>query len=358
MKKKILISTGGSGGHVIPAITIYDHLINDCEVYLSIDKRGEKYLNKKEYISTIIDLPKNNRNILSLISQSIKLFFLIIKSLSFIKKNKINYLISTGGYMSLPLCFAGKILKVKIYLFEPNMVLGRANNFFIRYCSKIFCYSDKIHNFPKKYINKIELIPPIFRKEFYHNRPLSLEIIKDEINLLIIGGSQGAQFFNDILKDTIITLSKKYKLKIYHQVKDDNKNHLKNFYDKNNIEYFLFGFDENIIKIIKNVNLCITRGGASTLSELNFLNIPSIVIPLPTAKDDHQFYNSLFYKKLNCCWILRQDEIKDDMLTKYLIKIINNKDDYLAKKINMKKYSYQNTWNIINKKLIRIINEN
>ena len=60
--------------------------------------------------------------------------------------------------MSLPLCFAAKILNIKIYLFEPNMVLGRANSFFLKYSNKIFCYSDKIINFPEKYLNKIEKI--------------------------------------------------------------------------------------------------------------------------------------------------------------------------------------------------------
>jgi len=74
MKKKILISTGGSGGHVIPATIIYDHLIDNYEVYLSTDKRGEKFLDQKKYITTLIDIPKINRNIFSLILLSIKLF--------------------------------------------------------------------------------------------------------------------------------------------------------------------------------------------------------------------------------------------------------------------------------------------
>ena len=105
-------------------------------------------------------------------------------------------------------------------------------------------------------------------------------------------------------------------------------------------------------------NICVTRAGASTLGELTFLNIPYLAVPYPFAKDDHQFQNALFYKNINCCWILRQEDLKNDVLFDNLTNIISNKEDYLIKKNNMKKFSYKNTWNNINQKLIRIINEN
>ena len=120
----------------------------------------------------------------------------------------------------------------------------------------------------------------------------------------------------------------------------------------------MFSFEENILNIIYDANLCITRAGASTLAELVFLNVPFIAIPYPLAKDDHQFQNAEFYKKRDSCWILKQDEIKDKVLTNYLFNIIEDKNDYLTKEKNMKKISYQNTWNKINQKLVSTINEN
>ena len=92
--------------------------------------------------------------------------------------------------------------------------------------------------------------------------------------------------------------------------------------------------------------------------DLTFLNIPYLAIPYPSAKDDHQFQNALYYKNRNCCWLLKQEDLKNEVLTNNLINIIENKDDYLAKKNSMKKLSYQNTWNKINEKLIGTINEN
>ena len=78
--------------------------------------------------------------------------------------------------------------------------------------------------------------------------------------------------------------------------------------------------------------MCITRAGASTLSELTFLNVPYLAIPYPLAKDDHQYENALFYKNKNCCWVLKQDKITAEVLSNKLMQIIENKDDYLEKK--------------------------
>ena len=258
--------------------------------------------------------------------------------------------------MSLPLCMASKFLCIKIFLFEPNMVLGRLNKFFINSCSKIFCYSDKIKNFPNKSKNKISLIPALLRAEFYSAK-ISMNIDR-EVNLLIIGGSQGAKLFNTVIRYPIIELSKKFKLKIFHQTGLGNYNDLKNFYLKNKIENELFDFKEDVSSFMSKSNICITRAGASTLAELTFMNVPHIAIPLPTAKDNHQLENALYYKQIDCNWVLNQNEINSTNLTSILFNIIDNKEEYLDKKKNMKNYNYKNTWKNINEKIISTINEN
>tara|TARA_B100001142_G_scaffold326127_1_gene381017 strand:- start:5773 stop:6843 length:1071 start_codon:yes stop_codon:yes gene_type:complete len=356
MNKNLLISTGGSGGHVIPATIFYEHLKNDFKVCISSDERGTQFLDTKRYNVKIINTPQISNNFFLLPFKFFLIIYLIFKSFFFLKKKNINVLISTGGYMSLPICIASKILNIKIYLFEPNMVLGRANKLFIRFCEKIFCYSNKIKNLPNKFNNKIVLINTMIRKEFYSIK--SNEEINKVVNLLIIGGSQGAKLFDTKVKNSVIELSKEYKLKVFQQTNFKNYENLRTFYNNNNIENELFDYRDNIVEFMSQSNICITRAGASTLAELIFLNIPYLTIPLPLSKDDHQFQNALFYKNMNCCWIIKQDELNDDVLLDNLRNIIRDKEDYLIKKNNMKKFSYQNTWNNINQKLINTINEN
>ena len=354
--KNILISTGGSGGHVIPAKIIYEHLKSDFNIFLSSDDRGIKFLDKEKYNIKIINVPKLSKNIFLLPVQIFLLIGLIFKSFLFLKSKKIEILISTGGYMSLPLCVASKILNIKLFLFEPNMVLGRANKFFIGNCRKIFCYSDKIKNFPSNLKYKISIIPPLLRKEFYNSRTMS--IAYKNINLLIIGGSQGAKSFDAIVQNSIIDLSKKYKFKVYQQTNQKNFQNLRLFYQAKKIDNELFNFNEDISVFMNKANICLTRAGASTLAELVYLNIPHLVIPLPTAKDNHQFENAFFYNQLGCNWILNQNEINNTNLTNKLFNIINNKEAYLNKMMNMKNFSYQNTWNNINQKIKFTIDEN
>ena len=356
MTQKILISTGGSGGHVVPATILYEHLKDRFHVSMSTDYRGMKFLDKNKYNLEIFNLTPISKNIFLLPYQFFLIIYLIVKSIILLRKKKIDILISTGGYMSLPLCLASKILNIKIFLFEPNMVLGRANKFFIKSCVKIFCYSDRIKNFPNKHISKISVIPALLRKKFYDIK--KADSIDGYINLLVIGGSQGAKIFDTLIRSLIIELSKKYSLKIYQQTNSVNFEVLKNFYKGKNIDYELFDFNEDISSLMSKSNICITRAGASTLAELVFLNLPCVAIPLPTSKDNHQFENAFFYNKIGCNWILNQNEINDKAVTNKLFNIIDNKDEFLVKKTNMKNFSYQNTWNNINQKIISVINEN
>jgi len=356
MKQRILISTGGSGGHVVPATILYEHLKDQFHVSLSTDYRGIKFLDKKKYNLEIFNVIPLSKNIFLLPFQFLLIIYLVIKSIFFLKKKRVDILISTGGYMSLPLCLASKILNIKLFLLEPNIVLGRANKFFIKFCVKIFCYSDKIKNFPNKYISKISVIPSLLRKNFYEVEKANG--IDEYINLLVIGGSQGARIFDSLIKTSIIEISKKYSFKIYQQTNLDNFEDLKKFYKDKNINYELFDFTEDISNFMSRSNICLTRAGASTLAEVVFLNLPSVVIPLPTSKDNHQFENAFFYNKIGCNWILNQNEIDGETVASQLVYIIDNKEEYLDKKKNMKNFSYQNTWNNINQKIINTINEN
>ncbi|MDC1129220.1 UDP-N-acetylglucosamine--N-acetylmuramyl-(pentapeptide) pyrophosphoryl-undecaprenol N-acetylglucosamine transferase [Candidatus Pelagibacter sp.] len=356
MTQKILISTGGSGGHVVPATILYEHLKDQFHVSMSTDYRGMKFLDKSKYNLEIFNITPISKNIFLLPFQLFLIIYLIVKSIFFLKKRRIDVLISTGGYMSLPLCLASRVLNLRIFLFEPNMVLGRSNKFFIKSCEKIFCYSNKIKNMPNKYISKIYVIPALLRKKFYDVK--KAENIDKNIKLLIIGGSQGAKIFDTLIKSSIIELSKRYHLKIYQQKNSVNFEDLKIFYKDNNIDYELFDFNEDISNLMSRSNICITRAGASTLAELVFLNLPCLAIPLPTSKDNHQFENAFFYNKIECNWVLNQNEINDESITNKLVNIIANKGEYLLKKKNMKNFSYQNTWNNINQKIISVINEN
>jgi len=355
MKSKILISTGGSGGHVIPAITIHDHLKENYDIFISSDVRGLKYLDNNLFNIIVVNTPKLN-NLILLPLSILKVIFLILKSLLIFKKEKIKILISTGGYMSLPLCIAAKILNIKIYLLEPNMVIGRANKFFLKFCEKIICYSENIIGFHKDFKSKLKIINPLIRKKYYDEK--LKEYDNEKFTLIIIGGSQGAQIFDKILHESIIEVSKTQPLKVIHQTNKKNVDTLKNLYSENTIDNFIFNFDQNLNLLIGQSDLCITRAGASSLAEISLLNKPFVAIPLPSSKDNHQLENANYYKNKGCCWIVDQIDFDKKKFEDLLQNILINKDEILVKKKNLEKLNYQNTWNNVNQNLLNIINEN
>lgn len=353
--KKILISTGGTGGHVIPAEIICEHLNDSYEIYFSTDERGFKYFSLNKNKTIIINTPKLNLSFL-LPYRLIKLFYLIILSLIYLSREKIDKVFSVGGYMSIPVIISAKILGLKIYLFEPNLTLGRSNSFFLNFSKKIFCYSTKLVNFPEKFINKIELINPLVSKVFYKIKKNQYE--NKKFNFLVFGGSQGAIIFDEIIKETIVDLAKKHPLKIIQQTNIKNIKKLKDFYDQNKIENEIFNFEKNFINLINKSDLCISRAGATSLAEISIMNKPFIAIPLPTSKDNHQMENAKFYENKGCCWVLNQKDLDKCKLLDILSNILDNKPDLMIKKLNLKKLNYKNSWNDTNQKIKKIINEN
>tara|TARA_B100001057_G_scaffold121630_1_gene120439 strand:- start:6997 stop:8061 length:1065 start_codon:yes stop_codon:yes gene_type:complete len=354
MRKNFLITTGGSGGHVVPATILYEHLSKVTNVIISTDKRGSKYLKKNSYQFEIINTPRLS-NIFLLPINFIKILFLTLKSFVLLKKKRIEQIFSTGGYMSLPVILAARILNLDIYLIEPNQVLGRSNKYFLSSCKKIFCYSEKVKNFPEVFTSKMIIIDPLVKENIYKLK--ILEKIKDKFTILVVGGSQGASIFDQSLKKSIINITKKEKIRMIQQTSEKNISFLSDFYSKNNVENEIFSFDKDFSRLLQKADLCITRAGASTLAELSVMNIPFIAVPLPTSKDNHQIENANFYKEKNCCWIIEQFYF-DEKIEQSLISILNDKSDYLKKKESLKKLNYQNTWINVNQKILKAINEN
>ena len=156
----------------------------------------------------------------------------------------------------------------------------------------------------------------------------------------------------------MVDISKTFSIKVIQQTSIENIEKLKNFYNSKNIENKIFNFEENFINLINMSDLCITRAGATSLAEISILNKPFIAIPLPSAKDNHQMKNAEFYEEMGCCWVLDQRTLNKEKLLNIISSILKEKSDLIAKKLNLEKLNYKNSWNDVNQKLQKIINEN
>ncbi len=350
--KKILLSTGGSGGHVVPALNLYEHLKNDFDVRIYTDERGLKYI-PKDIDKTIFEVKKLPEKKYFFLFKIMILIIAFFKSILHLSKNKYDIVISTGGYMSLPLVLASKLFGKNIFLFEPNAIIGRSNNFLLTFSNKILCYDKNLKGLRNKQKKKIIEIPPILNKCFYKRNISSDQ--NEKFKILIIGGSQASLFFSRYLKEEIISLASKYKIKVVQQLNQTfSIDEYKKNYDKYNVENNLFYFEENLLCKNQNFDIAISRGGASSLAELSHLNIPFIAIPFPYATDNHQFLNAKKYVDLNCCWMLEEKNFNYGDIFKLISQIMINNDEYLKKKSNLNKLNENKNWENINKNIVNI----
>ena len=189
LNKKIIFSTGGTGGHILPAINLMNHFFDiGYEVVLVTDQRGTKFLNDNEKFKIYelkTDTPTNKVFLRKILSFFV-IFYSIIKSLFIIKREKPDIIFGFGGFVSFPISFASKFFNLPLVLYENNVVLGRANKYLSSFSKKIFSAKKLIKNFPKNTENKIYEVGSILNKRIIDYLPLSQPDQSFIPNLLLI----------------------------------------------------------------------------------------------------------------------------------------------------------------------------
>ena len=361
IKKKNLIATGGTGGHIFPALSLAKNLIKkNYDIILTTDKRGLNYLGDTSQINLkkITSSPLVKKNILTLIQSILIICYSTLKSLFLLSLNRPHIIIGMGGYSSFPVCIAAAILKIKFIIYENNLIIGRANKYLLNFAEKIFVSYKDLEGIGEKNLKKIIVVGNIIREEIIQlNLYDDLKNKLDTINILVLGGSQGAKIFAEKLPKVFKDLKESgISLRVYQQCQLNQKNDLSKFYKNENIKFEIFSFTDKISDYYIKSNLVITRSGASALGELINVKIPLIAIPLPTSADNHQYKNAKFYEKKGMCFLLEEKNISENL---YKIISSNFKDNTKFNKIisNQRQYSDKDVFNKLNFNIEKIINE-
>ncbi|MDB9744804.1 UDP-N-acetylglucosamine--N-acetylmuramyl-(pentapeptide) pyrophosphoryl-undecaprenol N-acetylglucosamine transferase [Pelagibacteraceae bacterium] len=360
-KKKILIATGGTGGHVFPAYSLAKYFIkNNYNVKLTTDNRGFNYLKNYENLNIIkiSSSPLYKENILKLLFSSILILFSILRSVIILLFNRPSIIFGMGGYSSFPICIAAAILRIKFVIYENNLIIGKANKYLLPFAKKIFVSYKDLDGIPSKYLNKIFEIGNIVREEIINLKTENSESDKyNDIKILVLGGSQAAKVFAEKLPKIFEKLqNSKIPIKVYQQCQNEQKNNLIKFYKKTKIDCEIFNFTNKIVDYYSKANLVITRSGASVLGELINIKIPFISIPLPSSADNHQLQNALYYKKKGFGYLVEEKDINEQLYS--LIKSFFE-DKLLIKNIliNQSQYSDKSIFKDINTYIEKITNE-
>ena len=360
IKNKVLIATGGTGGHIFPSISLADFLNTKYEVEMITDKRGLKYLKnyKKNSIKIINSGTIFERNFFKIMFGIYKVFTSLTLSIFFMIRSRPKLIIGMGGYSSFPVCLAGYFLRIPVLIYENNLVIGRANRFLLPIVKRILVSTNNIQGIEPKYAKKIFFCGYLIRDHILSlKKEKTINSEKKFFSLLVIGGSQSARVFGEILPEIIVKCFKKsVKFKIYQQCLDYQIDKIKKIYQKFNLEHELFIFSDDISKYYKFADLAISRSGASSIAELINLKIPFIAIPLPSSIDNHQLINAKYFKNKGYCFLL-EEKFVSDKLFEILMTIKENENKLLSIKEKMSEHSDQETPSKIEGLIERILNE-
>ena len=348
--KKILIATGGTGGHIFPSLSLAKFLSKNYNLKLVSDKRGIKFLPNgiNKNIKIINSGSIFGKGYLNSLFGFFRIISAFIYSICYLIYLRPRLIIGMGGYSSFPVCIAGWILRIPLIIYENNLIIGRANKFLLPMAKKIILSNNKTKGINSKYYKKVFVCGYILKESIFNSENLQKQYLeKNELSLLIVGGSQSAKVFGEILPHEISKCIKKgTKFKIYQQCLENQINEIKKIYNESNIKSELFSFSKDMIEYYKKSDLAITRAGASSLAELTNLRVPFIAIPLPSSADNHQSANANYFKEKGYCFVL-EEKLIFDKLQNILIDLYKNKNKLFLIKEKMSNHSDKNTFSKI-----------
>ena len=337
----LLIAASGTGGHIFPALTIAENVENDWNIFwIGIKNRCEEKIVPRKYKLFFLDFNSPSKKNILLFIQYIKIIFTTFEILRIMHEAKISLVFTTGGYISAPVIIASKILNIPVIFHESNLVPGSVTKYFGRYCKYVLTGFKET----KRYLKRCKTIftgTPI-RRQFFHNNKLPDWVPHGEGFLIIIlGGSQGAHGINKMINSSLKFLLSK-QIRVVHISGDNKKINLKNINSENYVEV---DFTNEIAALMQNCDLVISRAGSGAINELIHTKKPSILIPYPNSKNNHQEKNALFLSSIGGSILIHQKSDSDVFLRKTLIRIFNDQENDFAiletMKNNMSKLNYK-----------------
>ena len=226
----------------------------------------------------------------------------------------------------------------------------------LAFAFKIFVAYEDLEGIENKYKHKVTVTGNIIREEIL-NFDTKKNHSSEKLNILILGGSQAAKSFGELLPKVFNQcVQEDIKIKIFQQCIESQNNKLKSEYENLNIDFELFNFTNNILKYFSKVELAISRSGSSVTAELINCNIPFISIPYPYAADGHQEKNAVYFEKKGYSFFIKENEVNEKLFP--LIKSIYNDKELLNKLIEKQKtYSDKEVFLKINNEIKNLINE-
>lgn len=289
----ILIAAGGTGGHMFPALALARSLLARGEpVTIVTDARGARYL-PEDIDRRVISAGSPSGSVAARLKGMLALARGTFESLGLCRRLQPRAAACFGGYASVPAGIAARLSGRPLLLHEQNAVFGRANRLLARFARTIALSFDATASLPagaRTVVTGNPVRPGFTPDESVFRAPAAIEPFR----LLVIGGSQGARIFSDVVPAAVRRLpeEQRRRLRIQQQCRPEDLNRVLEAYAKDGIEAEVTAFFKDMPTQMTRAHLLISRAGASSLTEIMAIGRASILVPYAAAADDHQRANA------------------------------------------------------------------
>ncbi|MDD6467170.1 MAG: undecaprenyldiphospho-muramoylpentapeptide beta-N-acetylglucosaminyltransferase [Erysipelotrichaceae bacterium] len=324
---RVLIATGGTGGHIYPAIALADELLSrDPQTSILFignnDRMEATEIPKHNYDFFGIDAKGFNGNS----SDKVKSIQLMSQSF-FVCRNKIkgfqpDLVVGFGGYVTVPVILAASTLHIPTVLHEQNSIAGMANRFLSHMASKIVvCYPDVIRDFPKKKTLLLGNPRASIAKRVTYDRTILKEygLQPNRKTVFIVMGSLGSTSVNDKMISALQMMDGKDYQVIYVTGKNSYQEFTRMISDTKNVKICAY---VNQVELVANVDLVVSRGGATSAAEITALQKPSIIIPSPYVPNNHQYLNAKAMLDAGCALLLEEKDLSSHQIVQMIENLI------------------------------------
>lgn len=327
MTARIVLSTGGTGGHVFPAICLAEELARrGYHVSWCTDQRGEKFFNSEtgKYSDKLIFNISKDSGVIGIIKQLVTIFMSTIKVLKSFIAHKPDLVVGFGGYTTAPVVVAAKLLRIPIVLHEQNAVLGKVNRWMARYAQVMALGFEKTQRIPPQ-LKTVYVGNPV-RPDIMEIQEKKYPAIGERLKVLVTGGSQGAALFSRIIPEAIALLPKalQSRIEIIQQARQELLEFTQLAYQKLDVPAIVQPFFNNIADLYADSHLVICRSGAMTVAEVCAAHRPAIFVPLGIAMDNHQYFNADELSSIGAGWLIKEKEFTAVTLAAQLRECLEN----------------------------------
>jgi len=328
--KLAVVAAGGTGGHLFPAEALARELTErGWRIVLATDTRGGAYAE---------DFPAKERlgldaatfrmgDPIGMARGGVKIFAGVTRARMAFKRLKPAIVVGFGGYPSLPALLAAPALKIPTVIHEQNAVLGRVNRYLAPRAAVVACAFPTLEKASARVRAKVAVVGNPVRPEI---RALADRPFPDpgsgNVRILVTGGSQGARLLSQATPAAIAMLPEdtRYRLHVTQQTRPEAMEDARRVYANALVEAELSPFFRNMAQRLSTTHLVIGRAGASTVCELAVAGLPSVLVPLGIAVDDHQTFNAKLLVDAGAAEAIPEKAFTPDRLAEVLSRLLTD----------------------------------